>query len=98
MAFLPRRPLFDELQEHAPRGAAPRAVFGKHAATRLTRERVREEGGTALRPHRPQDLAQQRDFGFLENRGELLHRECVHEGSSVTGDQCWQSAMMMKML
>lgn len=55
-------------------------------------------GGTALRAHRPQDLAQQRDFGFLEDRGECLDRECVQAGSSVTGDQGWQSAMLMTML
>jgi hypothetical protein len=48
LAFLPRRPTFDELQEHPPRGAAPRAVFGQHAATRFTGKRVREDGGELL--------------------------------------------------
>ena len=58
LAFLPRRPFLHKLEEHAPRGPAPGSIFGEHAAARLTRERVREDGGTAVLAQCPQDLAQ----------------------------------------
>jgi hypothetical protein len=87
LAFLPRRPFLHELEEHTPRGPASGAIFGAHAATRLTGEGVREESGTAVLAQRPQDLAEQRDFRFLEDFGEFLHSECVHRGSSCVRDK-----------
>jgi hypothetical protein len=55
-AFLRGRPLPDELEEDATGGAPAGAVFGQHAAVGLTRERVCEDGGTAVLPQDPQDL------------------------------------------
>ena len=71
-----------------------------HCATRedggalgFTLERVGEHGHRPLRAEGPQDLAEQRGLGFLEDLSECLHRECVHRGSSVTGYQHAQGAM-----
>jgi hypothetical protein len=47
-AFVPGRPLFHQLEEHASRRASAAAVFSAHAAMGFTLERVREDGRSAV--------------------------------------------------
>jgi hypothetical protein len=72
-AFLWCRPLPDALEEDARGGAPARAVSGQHAPAGLIRERICEDGGTAVLAQRAQALREQGAVEFLESFGQRLN-------------------------